>query len=492
MLKCSHILSFYILTTAFTTVNSDSIMAQYQINDSVVLTGGDTEAGDYFGYSVDISNDRAVIGAYLDDDNGSNSGSVYVFHIEDGNWVQEAKLHASDGKANDWLGWSVAISEDTIVAGANRDNEAGDWTGSAYVFRYEGTSWVEQQKLLADATGHYWEEFGFDAAISADSNTILIGACKANDNGFKSGAAYIFRYDGTTWFQQAKLLASDGAELATFGNSVAISDDGNTVLIGAPGNDSNGRTYGSVYVFACENGSWIEKQKLLAHDAAHGDHFGWSLAVSRNILVTGAYGDDNSEPDNVYCNSGSAYIFNFDGKQWVEQAKLQSPSGECLSQFGWSVDVFDNNVIIGEPDGSWGTTSGSGNAYLFTFNGLRWIQRAKLVSDGVRYGDHFGWSAAISEKAVLIGSELSDINGLDSGAAYGFDVNLIPGDFDCDGIVGYSDLCIFASAWLARYGDTVWNPVCDIGVKADDVIDISDLTIFAENWLKNMERKSIK
>ena len=477
-------LLFAIIFIFFT---SNRVIGQCYIEESALLAGSDTDTGDYFGYSVDISKQRAVIGAYLDDENGSNSGAVYVFHVVDGNWIQEAKLLASDGKANDWFGWSAAISGNTIIAGANRDNNAGDWTGSAYVFKYDGESWFEQQKLLADGTGYYWEEFGFDTAISADSNTIIIGACKANDNGFKSGAAYIFRYNGTNWFQEAKFLASDSVELATYGNSVTISDDGNMVLVGAPGNDSQGRTAGSVYVYVYEDDKWIEKQKLIAHDATHGDHFGQNLKVSGNIAVIGAYGDDNSEPDNVYCNSGSVYIFNFDGVQWIEQAKLQLPEGACLSQFGWDVDIFGDELIVGAPDGHWDTTNGSGNAYLYAFNGLRWIQKAKLTLHDVKYGDHFGWSVAVSDEYALIGSELSDKNGSDSGAAYIFDINLIPGDFDCDSDVDYADLCTFASAWLSEYDDAEWNPLCDISFPADDIIDISDLTLFAQSWLTNLK-----
>ncbi len=476
---------YFIFAFIYIFFNSNFVIGQCRIDESDLLTGSDTNIGDYFGYSVGICNNRVIIGAYLDDDNGSNSGSVYVFRIVDGNWVQEAKLLASDGKANDWFGWSVAISKNTIVAGANRDNSAGDWTGSVYVFTYDGKNWVEQQKLLAEGIGYYWEEFGFDVSISADSNTILIGACKANDNGYKSGAAYIFRFDGTSWNQQAKLLAQDGAELATFGNGVAISDDGNTAFVGSPGNDSNGRTAGSVYVFKYDNGNWIEKQKLIALDATHGDHFGQNLAVSGNIAVIGAYGDDNAEPNNVYCNSGSTYIFGFDGKQWVEQAKLQLPYGECLNQFGWDVDVFDNMVVIGTPDGHWGTTNGPGSAYLFTFNGKRWLLKARLDSSDIKFGDHFGWSVAVSDKVVIVGAELSDKKGTDSGSAYIFDINLAPSDFDCNRDVDYMDFCIFASAWLSSYGDTAWNQACDVSAPADDIIDISDFIVFADDWLKN-------
>ena len=473
------LISFVILTT----INPNQAKAICHFNESAEFLCSDTEAGDYFGYSIDISADRAVIGAYRNDEIGYNAGAVYVFRLVDSDWIQEAKLTASDAQPGDWFGWSVAISGNKIVVGANGDTEAGAWTGSAYIFNYNGTQWIEQTKLLADGIGYYWEEFGFDIAISADSNTVLVGACKANDNGFKSGAAYVFRFNGTDWVQQAKLLASDGVELATFANGVAISDNGNTALLGAPGNDTTGYSSGSVYVFAYDGNDWTQTQKLVASDATHGDHLGQNLAVSGNTAVIGAYGDDNAEPNDLYCNSGSAYVFDFNGTKWVEQAKLHLPEGQCLSQYGWDVDIYDDTIVIGAPDGHWGTINGTGHAYVYSFNGLRWLQTAELNSSEPVFGDHFGWSVAVYDNTVAIGAELSDKNGIDSGGAYIYDVNTFPGDFDCNNNVDYFDLFTFASAWLTTNGDALWNPYCDINIPADDFIDMSDLSIFAEKWL---------
>ncbi len=487
-LNHSFILSFVIITTILETYSAKTnpAFAQCRMSESAGLIAGDGTEGDYFGFSVDISAGRVVIGAYRDDDKGSNSGSVYVYRFQDDNWVRESKLLASDGQMNDWFGWSVAISANTIVAGANGDRDAGDWTGSAYIFHYDGTRWVEQAKLLADGIGYYWEEFGFDAAISADGKTVLIGAAKANDNGFKSGAAYVFQYDGSNWVQQAKLLASDGVELATFGNGVVISEDGNTALIGAPGKDTTGYTAGSAYVFEFDGEQWLEKQKLLASDAANGDHFGCRLAMSGDTAVIGAYGDDGAEPNDLYCNSGSAYIFIFDGTSWIEQAKLQLPDGRCYNQFGWDVNISPETVVIGAPDGHWETTCGPGFAYIFGFDGLKWIPKARLTCSDVAYGDHFGWSVAVSGETVLVGAELHDEKGSDSGAAYIFDFSVCPGDFDGDGDIDFMDLASFASAWLSGPGDAEWNPDYDIGFSADGIVDMSDLAVFAENWLVTM------
>ena len=459
--------------------------AQCRIYESAELIGSDIAEDDYFGFRVDMSAARMVVGAYRDDDNGHNCGSVYVYRLENDNWIQEAKLLASDGEEDDWFGWSVAICENTIVVGANGDTDAGDWTGSVYIYRYDGENWVERAKLLADGIGYYWEEFGFDVAISADSNTVLIGACKANDNGSKSGAAYIFRFDGFDWIQQAKLLACDGVELATFGNGVAISDDGNTALIGAPGKDTTGYTAGSVYVFTFDGQQWNQQQKLVASDASHGDHFGHHVAISGETAVIGAYGDDNAEPNDVYCNSGSAYVFGFDGTSWIEQAKLWLPEGGCHDQFGWAVDISGDTIVVGAPDGHWETADGPGSAYVYSFNGLQWEPKFRLTCSDAAYGDHFGWSVAAAGRTVLVGASWDDMNGLDSGAAYIFEPGVCPGDFDSDGDIDFSDLAVFASAWLTRSGDAQWNPDCDINKSIDGFVDVSDLILFSENWLEN-------
>jgi hypothetical protein len=474
---------FYVFILVLVFAGLNPVFGQCHMRESAQLIADDGAEGDYFGYSVDISANRAVVGAYRDDDNGSNSGSVYVYRLDGDNWSLEAKLKASDGEINDWFGWAVAISGNTIVVGATGDRDAGDWTGSVYIYQYEGKSWTEQAKLLADDTGYYWEEFGFDVAISADSNTVLIGANKANDNGFKSGAAYIFRFDGSNWVQQSKLLASDGVELATFGNSVAISEDGNTAFIGVPGRDTSGYTAGSVYVFEFEEGQWLQKQKLIASDAAHGDHFGHSLAVSGEILVVGAYGDDGAEPNDLYCNSGSAYIFNNDGTNWIERTKLELSDGRCRNQFGWAIDIFDDTVVVGAPDGHWETTYGPGSAYVFGFDVLEWTVKALLVSSDAAFGDHFGWSVGVFGGMVLVGAELDDVLGPDSGAVYTFTIDMCPGDFDGDGDVDLEDLVSLACAWLSVPGSSEWNPDYDISLGTDGIINMSDLAVFAENWL---------
>jgi hypothetical protein len=274
------------------------------------LTASDGAAYDDFGYSVAISGDTVVVGTHYDDDNGFESGSAYVFERNQtgaDNWGQVAKLTASDAAADDRFGVSVAISGDTVVVGAWGDADNGTQSGSAYVFERNQTgadNWGQVAKLTAsDAAAGDW--FGYSVAISGD--TVVVGAPGDDDNGSQSGSAYVFGRNQTgadNWGQVAKLTASDGAAGDWFGYSVAISGD--TVVVGAPYDDDNGAYSGSAYVFERNQtgaDNWGQVAKLTASDAAAVDCFGISVAISGDAgaIVVGADWDDDNGTD-----SGSA------------------------------------------------------------------------------------------------------------------------------------------------------------------------------------------
>ena len=159
----------------------------------------DGAADDQFGGTVAVAGDRAVVGARFHDDNGDSSGSAYVFRYDGTGWVEEAKLTASDGAADDEFGGSVAVAGDTAVVGAPFHADNGSTSGSAYVFRYDGTDWVEEAKLTA-SDGAADDQFGGLVAVSGD--TLVVGAEGDDDNGSFSGSAYVFHYDGTGWVEE--------------------------------------------------------------------------------------------------------------------------------------------------------------------------------------------------------------------------------------------------------------------------------------------------
>jgi nucleoside-specific outer membrane channel protein Tsx len=263
------------------------------------LTASDGAADDQFGYSVAIAGDYALVGARFDDDKGVDSGSAYIFKRDGTSWNQQAKLTASDGAAGDRFGYSVAIAGEYALVGALYDDDKGVNSGSAYIFKRDGTSWNQQAKLTA-SDGAAGDQFGWSVAIAGDY--ALVGALYDADKGVNSGSAYIFKRDGISWNQQAKLTASDGAAGDQFGHSVAIA--GEYALVGAHLDDDNGTDSGSAYIFKRDGTSWNQQAKLTASDGAAGDQFGYSVAIAGDYALVGARLDDDNGSA-----SGSAYIY---------------------------------------------------------------------------------------------------------------------------------------------------------------------------------------
>ena len=242
-----------------------------------------------------IDGDTLVVGAY--GQRGpyyqfSNTGAAYVFTRSGTSWSQQAKLQASDLQDNDQFGGIVVIEGDTVVAAARLEDTGGSQSGAVYVFTRSGTSWSQQAKVVAsDAAAG--DRFGQYVAI--DSDTLVVGADGENSY---AGAVYVFTRSGTSWSQQAKLVASDAAASAYFGNSVAI--EGDTMVAGAYRSGAVDGV-GAAYVFTRSGTSWSQQAKLVASDAAGLNYFGYRVVISNNTVVAGAYGQ------NSY--AGAAYTF---------------------------------------------------------------------------------------------------------------------------------------------------------------------------------------
>ncbi|MFG0241288.1 MAG: GC-type dockerin domain-anchored protein [Phycisphaerales bacterium JB054] len=253
---------------------------------------------DEFGSSVALDGEVALIGSPLDDGNGrDNSGSAYVFARSGNAWTQQAKLLPSDGHSfgGDFFGHSVSIVGSTAVIGARGDD-------SAEVFTQSGGLWALQAKLTPADEALF---FGSSVSLSPDGNTVLIGAERDDDNGTWSGSAYVFTRSADTWTQQAKLLADDGAEEDFFGRTVSLGTG--TAVIGAFWDDDNGSKSGSAYVFIRTGSLWTEHAKLLPSGGSVNDAFGVCVSVSDDTAVIGAYIDELTIDD-----TGAVYVFDID------------------------------------------------------------------------------------------------------------------------------------------------------------------------------------
>ncbi len=372
------------------------------------------EALDVFGSAVAISGDTAVVGAFGDDNGAwSNRGSAYVFTRTGGVWSLQGWLEAFDGNEDDEFGWTVAIAGDTIVVGARKDDTgAGADAGSAYVFTRSGMAWSRQAKLTA-SDGASGDRFGTSVAIAAD--TIVVGA-EGDDNagGAGAGAAYVFTRSGTAWTQQAKLTASDGATGDTLGWSIAIAGD--TAVVGARYDDTPaGTDAGSAYVFARSGTVWSQQAKLTASDGAPSDWLGTSVAIVGDTIVAGASQDDT--PGGF--NAGSAYVFTRAGTVWTQQAKLMASDGAPEDNMGVSVGIAGDTAVVGAywDDTPGGVNAGS--TYVFVRSGTVWTQQAKLMASDGAAGDQLGRGAAIDGDTLLVGAQGDDTPGAaNAGSAY--------------------------------------------------------------------------
>jgi len=434
------------------------------------LTASDGAGPHQFGYSVAISGHTAIVGANQDNDNGFGSGSAYVFVADEKGWTQQQKLVPADGAFSEEFGNAVAISGDTTIVGAFHDDQAGPNSGSAYVFVRSGAVWTQQQKLTAP-DGAAFDVFGLTVAISGD--TAIIGAFGNASPALGKGFAYVFVRSGSVWTHQQKLAAPDGVPSDLFGFS-SVSIDGDTVIIGARQDDDLGSNSGSAHVFVRSGPPgrqvWTHQQKLLAADGAAEDEFGSSISIDGNTVVVGAHRDDD-----LGSSTGSAYVFVRAGTRWTQQQKLAASDASTNDWFGFSVSISGDKAIVGavfDDD----MASNSGAAYIFARFGTVWTQEQKFSAPDGASDDWFGRSVSISGGAAIAGVSNDDDLGSNSGSAYIFACGgpAILGDINGDGAVSGADLAVLLGAWGTA------DPLADLN--DDGTVDAADLALLLGAW----------
>ena len=382
------------------------------------LTASVPVANDEFGYSVAIDGNTAVVGAYQRDvDTKANAGAAYVFTKDSvtGAWSQAATLTASDGAANDEFGISVAVHGDTIVVGAPQDDARN---GAAYVFTKPMDGWTDSAGAATLTASDGASDDNFGISVSLDGSTVVVGAPGSNSN---MGAAYVFNWnsDISTWEQQAKLTASDGAANDEFGVSVAM--DGDTVVVGThqpeytDDADQTVRRPGAVYVFTKSGAEWAndgskdhrtETAKFTAPDGAANDEFGISVAIDVDTVVVGAH---NHEA-NSNSGAGAAYVFTRDPNsgKWGQPVKLTASNGVKDDGFGISVAVDSDKVVVGAYLDSRvdNITIDSGSVYVFINQSGMWSETLNLAAPALdaRSDDRLGYSVAVDRGTLVVGA----------------------------------------------------------------------------------------
>jgi len=408
--------------------------------ETQILHASNMYEGDNFGSSVDISGSYAIIGAkYEDGGMGhpfTNAGEAYIFERnESGVWIQVAELRASDIQNNDYFGASVAISGNFAIVGAYREDGGSgnpqEDSGAVYVFERDSNgNWNEVQILHAS---NMYTEDKFGYSVDIDGSYVIVGA-KCEDGGMghpfkEAGGAYIFeRNSSGLWVEIAKLRASDIQEYDYFGTSVSIS--GNYAVVGATHEDGGIGDgvigAGAVYVFHRDNtGAWIEQSILRASDMEYKDRFGISLSIKGSYVMVGSYMEDGGKRNPVV-DSGAVYLFKKDSSgNWKEIAKVHSNDRQPGDNFGWSVSFDGTYGIIGAPfedGGNDNPLSGAGAAYIMKLDFNRINTEDKLSASDKQSGDQLGYSVSISGDYAIVGARYEDGGSgnteKNSGAAY--------------------------------------------------------------------------
>ncbi|OOE69728.1 hypothetical protein BZG20_02030 [Salinivibrio sp. IB868] len=467
------------------TDSSTYTVNQSELKDAIgYIKASNTDASDEFGYFAELSKDgeTLAIGAINESSNATgingnqtnnatqSSGAVYIFRYVNHAWQQEAYIKASNTDTDDIFGHSLSLSEDgsTLVVGApgedsaatgvngTQNDESSTNSGAAYVFTRDNNTWSQQAYLKASNT-HSNDEFGWSLALSADGNRLAVSAYKESSNttgidgnqadtSFSgSGAVYIFNRDsGNTWSQDTYIKASNTGASDQFGYSIALSNNGNTLAVGARyedsdatginGDESNNAATGSgaVYVFNHDGNSWSQEAYLKASNTESNDSFGASVELSANgntlaigapLESSGSSVINNGQMDNSAPSSGASYVFVRSGTTWSQQAYLKASNTDANNVFGWYQSMSSNGDVlaiaaVGEKSATVGingnendtSAADSGAVYLFERDGITWVQQSYIKPPNTEASDLFGFVASLSANGdvLAIGSRRED------------------------------------------------------------------------------------
>lgn len=437
-------------------IEVDDVSARYPlvvdplvaVEEATLLGSGGPHDG--FGGAVALTADgsRAAVGAMRDDRAGMDAGSVRVFLRMGTSWLPEATLFAAGAEPVDAFGRSVALTSDgsRMVVGTEGDDTTLPDTGSARVFLRSGTTWTEEATLLpADAATN--DSLGYSVAVSADGTCAVVGAVTDDTpGGFAAGSARVFVRSGTTWTQEAVLLASGAGPEDQLGRSVAVASDCSRAVVGAYGDDTAaGRDAGSARVFVRTGSLWTEEALLLHSGAAPEDLAGWSVALSADgsRALVGVPWDDT--PAGV--EAGSVRVFVRDTSGWAEEAVLLASGASADDRLGEAVAISadGSRVLAGVRRQTTAAGTFAGTARVFVRSGTRWTEERTLLASGAAAWDQFGTAVALSADGdlALVGARLDDTPvGENAGSARVFRLRALAGTPCSTGASCESSFCV--------------------------------------------------
>ncbi len=404
-----------------------------QQSESARILASDPSSVAEFGTSVAVYGDTLVLGApsALDTQN-EQGGAVYIYVRVGAGWSFQSKLTQPDPSINPRFGTSVAIEGNTLVIGAPNDIASSTNRGSVYVFLRDGSNWTMQQKLIP-SDGR--RGFAFGSAVAVGGNVIAVGAFRGEVNGVERGSAYVFTNTNSTWVETTTLTDTTGGE---FGSSISVS--GNTIVVGSRYGGVNFSGTGFAYVYVRDANAWPLQARLIAADTAYGDRFGSDVEIDGDTLLIGA--DDNAAAGGVV-RVGAAYVFTRTNGTWTEKQKF-AVSSPKYGQFGASVGISGDKLIIGDSRVEVNGQSSQGAAYVFVKNGPTWSLQNRLTASDGKVADFLGTDVAIEGNKFFVGAPGVDLGQFpnetnNAGAVYFFIQSPLPPDLRSSVDTGFSN-----------------------------------------------------
>ena len=350
-----------------------------------------------FGYSVDIYGDVAVVGAFRDEDGILlETGAAFVYRFDGSQWVEEQKLESSDRNILNWFGWDAALSENTLLVSARNGDTFANNGGDVAVYRYASGIW--QEETILTPSDQIISDYGFEVAI--DGAVAAVGAPGYPSSLGTGGAVYVYRHDGTTWVEEDLLIGSNLSNQSLFGSAIAI--DGDRMLVGAfNADDSTSNQAGKLYVYEYDGAQWNETAELQSDESNNIANLGISVGLEDEWAIAGAQLDDE-----LASGSGAVYVYRHDGQDWGLHSKLTASDGAGFFLFGIGATIADQKILVGAEN--WFEQGGdaTGKAYLFEYDEStdQWFEADSFVPAELNRGSQFGKSVAMHNGTMIIGA----------------------------------------------------------------------------------------
>lgn len=383
------------------------------------ITRPTANSHEHYGWTMAMDETWLAVGSpHSETSAGADAGKVIVYQRNGDSWEQFQVLTDTEGNAFQNFGFSVDLASGVMVVGAIGTFQYGPFTGRAYVYEFDGSTWHLSSQLKAPdgAAGAY---FGHDVATNGDR--IVVGAIKANGENEQSGVVYDFAKVNDAWTFGARITSTDGEKHDNFGYSVDISAD-NRVVVGAPNQNDFIDKSGAAYVFEFDGTGYTEVTKLKAFGRTVRDFLGTSVAIHGHDVVAGAF-----LADGYSNNTGMVSFFSDESGSWKEVQQLAHEQSELNDYFGRTLALSLNRLFIGAPKANGASGNDVGRGYYYEKDNNSWVLRQVLEDPEADSHNYFGASVALSDFGLAVSARMDDRHNTDGGAVYTADLGVVTG-----------------------------------------------------------------